>query len=98
MPLTSLGLNEPTKTLGVVESNGIRRFDDANIQRAVDRAVASIPEGHQFAVVAHADLVGASMSVVIRPKEGSDWSVAVSCYKPYKGELAAEAKVVYSPF
>ena len=82
--------------LSVTETNGIRRFDDANIQKAVDRALAELPSDRKFAVVAHADLTGASMSIVTRL--GSDWSVAASCYKPYAGPLAAEAVVRWSPF
>ena len=83
--------------LSVTESPaGIRRFDNAEIQKAVDRALSSLPEDRKLAVVAHADLTGVSLSLVTRL--GSDWSVAASCYKPYKGEMAAEAEVRWSPF
>jgi hypothetical protein len=87
---------KPTAPLTVSESNGIRTFDDANIQRAVDRALAELPADRKFAIVAHADLTGASLSALV--KLGSDWSVAVGCYKPYAGAFKAEADIRWSPF
>lgn len=83
--------------LPVTETDGIRRFDDVNIQRAVERALAAMPDGKRFAIVAHADLSGGvSLSAVT--KLGGDWSVAVSAFKPYSGPIVAEAEVVWSPF
>lgn len=76
-------------------ADGIRRFSDAKIQAAVDRALF-LRGDSPLAVVAHADLDGAALSVV--GKIGDKWSVVASCYKPYKGQLAAEAEVVWTPF
>jgi hypothetical protein len=79
------------------ELNGVRLFDDDNIQRAVDRATAALsgaPNGH-FAAVAHADLNGVSISGLV--KLGDAWSVAAACYKPWTGPLSAEAEVVWTP-
>jgi hypothetical protein len=91
-------LNRPTLT----ETNGIRRFDDANIQRAVERALALIPPEQHVAVVAHADgdftLGGASLTAVARM--GDAWTVMVAAYKPYKGglkNLTLGAEVVWTP-
>jgi hypothetical protein len=76
-------------------ADGIRRFSDEKIQAAVDRALV-LRGDRPFAVVAHADLDGAALSVV--GKIGDKWSIVASCYKPYKGALAAEAEVVWTPF
>ena len=77
-------------------TGGIRRFDDANIQNAIDKALMELPADRKVAVVAHADLKGASLSLVTRL--GNDWSIAAACYKPYTGPLSAEAVVRWSPF
>ena len=86
----------PPKLLSVTEAQGIRRFDDAKIQASIDRALSQLPADRKLAVVAHADLTGASLSLVTRL--GSTWSVAAGCYKPYSGALKAEAEVRWSPF
>jgi hypothetical protein len=77
------------------DATGIRRFSDDKIQAAVERALL-LRGDRPFAVVAHADLDGAALSVV--GKIGDKWSVVASCYKPYQGKLAAEAEVVWTPF
>lgn len=86
---------DPTPTVSE-DAAGVRRFDDAGIQAAVDRALASLPADRKLAAVAHATLSGASLTLVARL--GSQWSVAAACYKPWRGALAAEGKVVWSPF
>lgn len=100
-------ISDPFNTFNTVspsvnEKDGIRRFDDANLQRAVKRAFALIPEGQHVAVVAHADgnlsSGGASLTAVARV--GSDWSIMVGCYKPYRGglkNLSLGGEVVWTP-
>jgi hypothetical protein len=79
----------------LVETNGIRRFSDANLQRAIDRTLAALPADRKVAVVAHADTKGAALSAVVRL--GDEWSVMAAAYKPYGKPLEAEAQVVWSP-
>ena len=69
-------------------------FSDANLQRAIDAAAASIPEGHSSAVVAHADLDGASLTVIARVAD--HWTIQAAAIKPWNGPLSAEADVVAS--
>jgi len=93
---TAPALPVPAQPLSVTETAGIRRFDDPNIQSAIDRALKALPSDRKVAAVAHANLTGVSLSLVTRL--GGDWSVAASCYKPYAGKLVAAAEVVWSPF
>jgi hypothetical protein len=80
----------------LMQVSGIRTFSDANIQKAIDQALTKLPSGHTVAAVAHADLNGASVSLVV--KLGDKWSVMAGAYQPYKGKLSAEAEVIWSPF
>ena len=89
-------MSRVTKPLRIVEKNGIRRFDNSQIQKAIDRAIAAKAADKKVASVAHADLEGVSLSMVV--KLGDTWSIAAGAYKPWKGPLAAEAEVVWSPF
>lgn len=82
--------------LSLTQVAGIRRFDDAKIQAAIDNALAGLPDGRRCAVVAHATMTGASLSLVV--KLGDKWSVAAGAYKPYAGALTAEAEVRWCPF
>lgn len=68
----------------------VRKFADANVQAAVDRALAAVPAGKSGAVVAYANLQGASLAVMARI--GDHWSVVAAAYKPFGGALAAEAE------
>lgn len=69
-------------------------FSDSNLQRAIDSAVQKIPQGQDSAIIAHADLDGASLSVVVRAND--HWTIKAACIKPWKGPLSAEAEVVAS--
>jgi len=69
-------------------------FSDDALQKAVDNAMNKIPEGHKFAVVAHADLNGASVTAV--SKVNDHWTIQAACIKPWKGPLSAEAEVIAS--
>ena len=69
-------------------------FSDANLQLAIDNAAAKIPEGHSSAVIAHADLDGASLTVLAKIDE--HWTITAAAIKPWSGPLEAEAEVVAS--
>ncbi len=84
------------KPLQVVETNGIRRFNDGGLQRAIDRALKAKAADKKVAAVAHADLEGASVSLLV--KLGDTWSISAGAYKPWNGSPTAEATVVWSPF
>jgi hypothetical protein len=75
----------------------VRKFSDANIQAAVDHALDVLSKqepGKTIALVAHADLNGASLTAV--GKIGGVWSVSGSVSKPWHGPLSAEAEVIAS--
>jgi hypothetical protein len=69
-------------------------FSDTALQNAIERAAASIPEGQDSAIVAHADLDGASLSVLVRVAD--HWSIKAAAVKPWHGPLSAEAEIVAS--
>lgn len=88
---------EVKKTLG--DGTQIRSFSDANIQAAVDRAIAAheaMNGSKKLVAVAHADGDGASLSLYA--KLNDDWSLTAAAYRKWSGELKAEAEVVWSPF
>ena len=84
------------KPLQVIETAGIRHFDNAGLQRAIDRAIDAKAKDKKFVAVAHADLEGASVSLLV--KLDDVWSISAGAYKPWNGSLTAEAQVVWSPF
>lgn len=77
-----------------METVTIRKFSDARIQAAIDHALSVLPADKSVAVVAHADLDGASLTAV--GKIGGHWSISGSVSKPWHGPLSAEAEVVAS--
>lgn len=85
----------------LVETNGIKRFSDARIQAAIDSALAELGPNEPIAVVAHhiynSDGTNRTqLSAAIRL--GNDWSIMAAGYKDWtKGDLGAEAKVVWKP-
>lgn len=82
---------------GVVEpevGQEIRAFPITSLRESIDKAIASIPEGHHVAVVAYADLKGARMAAYA--KLGGGWSFVGVLEKPWKGELKAEAALAWS--
>lgn len=72
----------------------IRQFSDPVLQEQINSATNSIPAGHTGAVIAHADLVGTSLTVV--GKVGDHWTVVAAGYKDWSGPMNAEAEVKYS--
>jgi len=72
----------------------VRKFSDANLQAAIDHALSVLPADKTVAVVAHADLNGASITAVA--KMGDHWSLSGSVSKPWRGALSAEAEVIAS--
>lgn len=84
---------------------GLRKFSNAKLQDAIDDAISSAGDAH-FVVVAHQvyHQDGASIenvtkvSALVRMADGK-FSIAVGAYKDWnKGDLGAEAKVVWKPF
>lgn len=69
-------------------------FSDIALQNAIEHAAAKIPEGHNSAVVAHADQNGASLTVIARVAD--HWTIQAAAIKPWNGPLEAEADVVAS--
>lgn len=69
-------------------------FDNDSLQKAVDRTLAALPPGHDSAIIAHADLEGASLTVMV--KAGDHWTIKAAATKPWKGPLSAEAEVIAS--
>jgi len=85
--------------------SGLRRFSNSKLQSAIDDAIASAGEAH-FVAVAHqvyqqnGDQVEnvTKVSALVRLQDGK-FSLAVGAYKDWtKGDLGAEAKVVWKPF
>ena len=72
----------------------LKKFSDANIQSAIDYALSKLPPDRTVAVVAHADLEGASLTAV--GKIGEHWSISGHVSKPWKGPLEAKAEVIAS--
>lgn len=84
----------PALTKKLVDGNEIRVFSDANLQKQVEKALAFMPADHRVGVVAHADLNGASLSII--GKIGNNFTVLASGYRSWDGELKAEAELRYS--
>lgn len=77
----------------LINGQEVRVFSDPLLQSNVDHVLASLPDTATGAVVAHGDLDGASLSVV--GKVGEHWTVVAAGYKPWHGDLKAEAEVRY---
>lgn len=78
----------------LIEEGPIRRFLNSDIQKTIDDAMAQLPADKRIAAIAHADLDGASVSIVARL--GVQWTVAAGAFKKYKGAMGAEAIVRWS--
>lgn len=91
----------PKDKFATKEVDGIRYFTNETLQRQVEQAVASIPAGHQFAIVAHGEKNSdgdgqADLSAVV--KLGDKWSISVGGYKKFSGDWGGGGKVIWSPF
>jgi hypothetical protein len=84
----------PSLTKKLIGGNEVRVFSDASLQASVDRVLATLPDEAKGAVVAHATLEGASLSVVA--KSGTHWTVVASGYRSWDGKLKGEADVRYA--
>lgn len=70
-------------------------FSDISLQRAIDRAVANLPEGNTMALVAHVDNEeGASLSAVV--KIGDEWKLSATVVKGWQEPFKYGAEVVWS--
>jgi len=81
-----------TKT--TADGEQIRKFADANISAAIDRALAQLPADKTVAVVATANLEGATGAVMVRL--GSDWSFVTTVTRKWSGEFTGETAVKWS--
>lgn len=84
---------------------GLRRFSNAKLQSAIDDAIASAGDAHFVAVAHHVyEQSGeevenvTKVSALVRLADGK-FSLAAGAYKDWnKGDLGAEAKVIWKPF
>lgn len=72
-------------------------FSDANIQAAIDKAVASLPDNHSSALVAYGEKKpNGTYDVAVAAKLGSQWSIAIGAAKEHDQPLSAAAEVIFS--
>ena len=69
-------------------------FNDAAIDRAVDEALSKVPVGHTNAIIAHVDLNGAQLAIVV--KANDTWQFKGYADRKWTGELGAGAEVIAS--
>lgn len=70
-------------------------FSDQSLQKAINRAVANLPEDHTVAAVAHFDNdEGASLSVIVRVAD--EWKVSATVVKGWDQPFKYGAEVVWS--
>ena len=70
-------------------------FSDQSLQKAINRAVSNLPEGHTVAAVAHFDNEeGASLSVIVRVAD--EWKVSATVVKGWDQPFKYGAEVVWS--
>ena len=70
-------------------------FGDYSLQKAIDRAVANLPNDHTVAVVAHVDSEdGASLSMVV--KIADEWKFSGTVVKGFDQPFKYGAEVVWS--
>jgi len=72
----------------------IRKFADAGIAASIDRVLAGLSLDKRIAVVAAANLQGATGAVMVRI--GGSWSFVATVNRAWKGALGAEAAVKWS--
>jgi len=87
-------VTKPPVTKKLIDGNEVRVFSDVNLQKSIDRVLSTLPDTAKGAVVAHADLNGASLSVV--GKVGNNWTLVASGYRSWRGEMKAEADLRYA--
>ena len=73
----------------------IRRFVDSRLQASVAEICAGIPADKHACVIAVANLTGARLVAAVRV--GGDFSLVGLCEREWKGELKAEAALVWTP-
>jgi hypothetical protein len=73
---------------------GIRRFRELEIDAAIEKALATVPDGVNGAAVAYATTEGARLAVAGRL--GHQWSIVVAAASDWSGELEGEAAVRFT--
>lgn len=101
--ITSLAPAAPPQQFKLRElPNGVRVFDNAKIQGAIDSALAAMGPDDRFATVAHHVYRSdgtkvenvTKLSVVVKVKGG--FSIAAGAYKDWtSGDQGAEGKIVF---
>jgi hypothetical protein len=75
--------------------SGYKPFSDYNLQRAVDRAIANLPNDRTMALVAHVDSEeGASLSAIV--KIGDQWKLEGTVVKGWDQPFKYGAEVIWS--
>ena len=103
--MSSQAIAKPYNPYATYDQGGIRKFTNAKLQSAIDDALAAAGDSH-FVVVGHHEFNQdgsqvenvTKVSALVRMADGK-FSVAVAGYKDWtKGDMGAEAKVVWKPF
>ena len=74
---------------------GVRVFDNAAIQAAIDKALKTVPEGKSGAVVAFVD-TDKTVRLSIAGRLGDQWSIVAEAKKPYHKPIEGSAAVVFT--
>lgn len=69
-------------------------FSDVSINEAIGRALLDVPPGNTWAVVAHADFTGASLTAL--KKVDDHWTFAGYIDKDYNGPFRGAAELRWS--
>lgn len=72
----------------------IRTMRDPGIQKAIDEALAAVPDGQHGAVLAYASETGARLAVA--GKIGEKWSVVGTLDREWNGKLEGAAAVRFT--
>jgi hypothetical protein len=82
-------------TIPTTPVTSLKPFSDYSLQKAIDRAVANLPEGHTVAAVAHVDNIeGASLSMIVRV--GDEWKLSATLVKQWDQPFRFGAEAVWS--
>jgi len=105
--VSTVGVGSGYNPLSVWQDpNGVRKFSNAKLQSAIDDAIAASGDSH-FVAVAHqvynqnGDQIEnvTKVSLLVKLDSAGKFSIAAGGYKDWtKGDLGAEAKVIWKPF
>lgn len=75
--------------------DGVRIFDNTAIQKSIDIALKSVPDGKKGSVVAFID-ESKTIQLAAIGKLGDNWSIVGQLSKPYHKKIKANAAVVFT--